>query len=378
MNSSEWFSVSNAETLDSPSLLIYKDRVERNIQRMIDRTGGTERLIPHIKTNKMPAVVAMMLDAGITRFKCATVAEAEMLAMTGAAYILIAHQLVSPKTSRLLALKKKYPTAFIASLVDNLDTAKHHSAFFAEHGAVSEVFLDVNNGMNRSGTPFSADTEAETFALYQQIAAMPHLRLHGLHVYDGHIRDTDIDLRERLIESGFVGIEPLVQEITNKYEAPPMVIAGGTPAFSTHSTRPQRFCSPGTCVLWDWGYEAILPEQHYEYAALVLTRIISKPHQNLISVDMGHKAVAAENPIDKRVRFLNLPNYEMISQSEEHSVIRITDNAAWTHLRVGDALYGVPYHVCPTVNLYDEAYWVEHGTVTGTREVLARRRRITV
>lgn len=378
MNSSEWFSVSNAETLDSPSLLIYKDRVERNIQRMIDRTGGTERLIPHIKTNKMPAVVAMMLDAGITRFKCATIAEAEMLAMTGAAYILIAHQLVSPKTARLLALKKKYPTAFIASLVDNLDTAKQHSAFFAEHGAVSEVFLDVNNGMNRSGTPFSADTETETFALYQQIAAMPHLRLHGLHVYDGHIRDTDVHLRERLIESGFVGIEPLVQEITNKYEAPPIVIAGGTPAFSTHSTRTQRFCSPGTCVLWDWGYEAILPEQHYEYAALVLTRIISKPHQNLISVDMGHKAVAAENPIEKRIRFLNLPEYEVVSQSEEHSVIRITDNAAWNHLRVGDALYGVPYHVCPTVNLYDEAYWVEHGTVTGTREVLARRRRITI
>jgi D-serine deaminase-like pyridoxal phosphate-dependent protein len=82
--------------------------------------------------------------------------------------------------------------------------------------------------------------------------------------------------------------------------------------------------------------------------------------------------------MDKRVRFLNLDAYELMSQSEEHSVIRVHDAAAWERLRVGDALYGAPYHVCPTVNLYDEAYWVQHGVVTGVKPVLARKRRITV
>jgi D-serine deaminase-like pyridoxal phosphate-dependent protein len=90
---------------------------------------------------------------------------------------------------------------------------------------------------------------------------------------------------------------------------------------------------------------------------------------------MGHKAVAAENPIDKRIRFLNLENYELLSQSEEHGVIRVQD---WESVNVGDVLYGVPYHVCPTVNLYDEVYVVENQVITDTWQVLGRKRRITV
>ncbi|MCU0426440.1 MAG: D-TA family PLP-dependent enzyme [Candidatus Kapabacteria bacterium] len=378
MNTPACYTVQNAHNLDSPSLLIYKDRAERNIRRMIERTGGREQLIPHIKTNKMPAIVAMMLDAGIKRFKCATIAEAEMLAMTGATYVVIAHQLVPPKTARLLALKQKYPDVFFASLLDNLLTAQQHSEFFTANSAVSEVFLDINNGMNRSGAMLESSNIGEIFTLYRTIAEMPHIRLHGLHAYDGHIRHDQFVERQSVIESGFASVEALTYEIAAWNGTPPMVIAGGTPAFSTHSAHVERFCSPGTCVLWDWGYESILPEQEYEYAALVLTRIISKPHQGLISVDMGHKAVAAENPMHKRVRFLNLANYELLSQSEEHSVIRLADEAAWNQVCVGDVLYAVPYHVCPTVNLYDEAYWVENGVVTGVREVLARKRRITV
>jgi D-serine deaminase-like pyridoxal phosphate-dependent protein len=243
MKSSEWFAIENAHTLDSPSLLVYANRVERNIKRMIDEANGTERLIPHIKTNKMPAVVAMMLQAGISRFKCATIAEAEMLAMTGAKYVLIAHQLVPPKTARLLALKQRYPDVFFASLVDNLLTARQHSDFFAKSGLKTDVFLDVDNGMNRSGAAFGGgDT---LLGLYRHIAELPALRLHGLHVYDGHIRDNDFNSRQSKIESGFDGIDALVREIEHFSTEPPIVIAGGTPAFSTHKSHTERFCSPG-------------------------------------------------------------------------------------------------------------------------------------
>ena len=374
MITTPWFEIENIHTLDSPSLLIYAERAERNIGRMIERAGGTERLIPHVKTNKMPAVVQMMLSAGITRFKCATIAEAEMLAMTGAKYVVIAHQLVPPKTARLLALRQAYPDTFFASLLDNLHTAQQHSDFFTAHSAMSDVFLDVNNGMDRSGTPI----DASTLELYKQIAALPSVRLHGVHAYDGHIRNDNFAERTGKVESGFASVEALCREIETYFGATFMVIAGGTPAFSVHAPHVERYCSPGTCVLWDWGYEGILPEQEYEYAALVLTRIVSKPSVGLITVDMGHKAIAAENPMNKRVRFLNLTDYELISQSEEHSVIRLSSEDTWQKVQVGDVLYGVPYHVCPTVNLYDEAYWVQHGIVSETKTVLARKRRITV
>ena len=90
---------------------------------------------------------------------------------------------------------------------------------------------------------------------------------------------------------------------------------------------------------------------------------------------MGHKAIAAENAIDKRIRFLNLEHYELLSQSEEHGVLRVEN---WDKLQVGDVLYGVPYHICPTVNLYDEAYVVANGRSDKIWEISARKRKISI
>ncbi|MFN8357916.1 MAG: D-TA family PLP-dependent enzyme [Spirosomataceae bacterium] len=366
-----WYEIENVATLDSPSLLIYKERVQRNIRRMIEIAGGQERLMTHVKTNKMPEVVKLMLAAGITKFKCATVAEAEMTSMAGANFLIVAHQLVGPKIERLVQLRQQYPDVFMASLVDCWASAEAHQAVFAEHGLVADVLIDVNNGMERSGHPVNK----ALFELYQAVNTLPNVKLHGFHVYDGHIRDTDFDVRKQKIDDGFGSVTDLVNHLAEAGQAVPMVIAGGTPAFTTHALRTEAYCSPGTCVLWDWGYGDVLTEQPFEYAALILTRVISKPAPGLVTIDMGHKAIAAENPIQKRIRFLNLTNYELLSQSEEHGVLRVED---WDALQVGDVLYGVPYHVCPTVNLYDEAYVVQNQVVNQTWQVLGRKRKITV
>ena len=367
----QWYKLTNESAADSPSLVIYKDRVRQNISKMIEITGDAERLYTHIKTNKMPEAVKLLLDAGVTKFKCATIAEAEMAAIAGAKQLVIAHQLMGPKIERLIALRRKYPDVLIASLIDCPKVAEEHNAVFEKSGLLSDVLLDVNNGMDRSGHPLD-DTILD---LYKLLHSLPQLRCHGLHVYDGHIRTSEFEARKHEVESGFADVQQFIEAIAAAGLPKPAVIAGGTPSFTAHALHAEIYCSPGTCVLWDWGYGDKLPEQPFEYAALVLTRVISKPQQGLITVDMGHKAVAAENPIDKRIRFLNLDRYELIGQSEEHGVIRVQE---WDKINVGDVLYGIPYHVCPTVNLYDEAYVVENQTITDTWQVLGRKRRITV
>lgn len=365
-----WYQVQNEDQLDSPSLLLYKDRVEENIRRMIQMAGDAEKLMVHVKTNKMPEVVKMLLREGITRFKCATIAEAEMVCQAGGTYLILAHQLVGPKAERLVRLRQAYPNVFIASLLDCWEVADQHQEVFAGAGLVANVFLDVNNGMNRSGHPLNK----HILQLYQYLHQLPNLRLYGLHVYDGHLRDADFDIRKSQVNQDFKDVEALIEAIEKEGMPRPMVVAGGTPSFTSHLLREQTYCSPGTCVLWDWGYGERLGEQPFEYAALLLTRIISKPKEGIITIDLGHKAVAAENPIDKRVRFLNLEGYELLSQSEEHGVMKV-DN--WEELGVGDVLYGVPYHICPTVNLYEEAYVVEEGRVEHSWEVLGRKRKLT-
>ena len=368
-----WYTIENETQIDSPSLLIYKDRVRQNIAQMVGMVGNADRLVTHVKTNKMPEVVKMLLEAGISKFKCATLAEAEMVAMAGGKYIVIAHQLVGPKVKRLIELRKKYPDVFIASLVDCEAMANFHNEVFAQQNMVADVFVDVNNGMNRSGHPF----DHTLLAFYQLLQTLSHLKCHGLHVYDGHVHDADFEVRKYKIEAGFEQVQHLVKEIEESGWERPVIIAGGTPAFTTHLLNEDLYCSPGTSVLWDWGYGNQFSEQRFVFAALLLTRVISKPSEGLVTIDLGHKAVAAENPIGKRVQFLNVPDYELLSQSEEHGVLRVS-NEAWETIKVGDVLYGVPYHVCPTVNLYDEAQVVENGSVTGVWQVLGRRRKITI
>src|SRR3954447_10506340 len=92
----------------SPALVFYPDLIRRNIARVVEMAGGPQRLRPHVKTHNTREIARMLLDAGVTRHKCATIAEAEMLAAAGAPDVLIAYPLVGPNTARLAALIRKF------------------------------------------------------------------------------------------------------------------------------------------------------------------------------------------------------------------------------------------------------------------------------
>jgi len=106
----------------------------------------------------------------------------------------------------------------------------------------------------------------------------------------------------------------------------------------------------------------------------VLTRINSIIDEKTFCCDLGHKAIAAENPLP-RVHFLNAPNAVPKAQSEEHLSVTVEDTSIY---QVGDVLYGVPVHVCPTVALYAEANIVENSEVHQQWKVIARDRKITI
>jgi len=64
-----------------------------------------------------------------------------------------------------------------------------------------------------------------------------------------------------------------------------------------------------------------------------------------------------------------------VSHSEEHLVVE-TDSE--TDLKVGDCLYGVPSHICPTVALYSEAIVIEGGKASGKWRIEARSRHLSI
>jgi D-serine deaminase-like pyridoxal phosphate-dependent protein len=368
-----WYLLNKPEEVISPSLLFYKDRIENNIRSMVHIAGDVNRLVPHVKTHKTAEVVKLQLNAGITKFKCATIAEAEMLADAGAKWVLLAYQMVGPNIGRLFALRSKYPDVKFSSLVDNEQSAEQLNAVSGSGDFISTVFIDVNNGMNRSGHT----TDGTILSLYRSLSSLPYLSISGVHVYDGHVRNAEFSERKAKSDEAFELVLPLLDLIKEASEQEPMIIAGGSPSFTVHTLRPEVFLSPGTNVLWDWGYGDQFDDQPFLHAALILTRVVSKPSRGVVTIDLGHKAVAAENPIDKRFRLLNLNGYTVTGQSEEHGVLEIGEEA-WEAIQIGDTYYALPYHICPSVALHDYASVIENGDVADEWKIAARNRRLTI
>ncbi len=365
-----WYQIGNITSFDTPCLAVYPDRIRENINKMMDLAGNDpERLRPHVKTYKMAEIVELQKSRGILKFKCATIAEAEMLAQTGAEDVLLAYQPVGKKVQRLYDLSQKYPETQFSTLIDNQTAALALSRFFEAGNSRIPVFIDLDVGMHRTGV--SPHKSAELLKFSQDLKGLVPV---GFHIYDGHLSDSDPSLRKVKCDQSFqttVPVQSYFKELTGNR---PKIVAGGSPTFPIHANREEVESSPGTCLLWDWGYQRILPDLPFRPAALVVSRVISRINRHLICLDLGHKSIASENP-HPRVKFLNLGDQQAVSHSEEHLVLDVEDN---TGIPLGTELFGIPIHICPTCALYDEALVVESNEIIGAWRIMARVRKITV
>lgn len=369
MSDQSWFLIKDIEKLDSPALVIYTERVKTNIGILKSMINDVFRLRPHIKTHKSKEAAILMLEAGITKFKCATIAEAEMLGMCKAPDVLLAYQPVGPKLERFIKLIQIFQGTKFSCLVDNTLEAKHISKTALENKITIPVYIDLNIGMNRTGIiPVDAPE------LYEYCSNLPGITLMGIHAYDGHIHDKDIYVRQQRVNEALVKVELLRQYVTGRGYAEPIIIAGGSPTFPIHAGGTFE-CSPGTFIYWDRGYSLDCAEQAFFTAALVITRVISLPDKTKLCLDVGHKSISAENELNKRIFFLNAPELIFIAHSEEHLVV---DAGKDHHYQIGDVLYGLPYHVCPTIALYERAITIENNRTSGEWLNIARDRKITI
>jgi len=354
----QWFEIDQTDRLLTPALLFYPERIARNIEKMIRIAGDASRLRPHVKTYKCAEVIAMQMEQGIHKFKCATLAEAEMLTKAGARDILIAYPLVGPAIFKFLELRKTFVKSEFSVLIDHSDQIR----LWLKSGEDIPVFIDLDVGMHRTGI---AMQDAQN--LYEQISASAQLSFKGWHIYDGQIHDKDASDRKISIAKAFSGLEELLTKTNTKGLE---IICGGSITFPIHAEFPERTLSPGTTLLWDQGYTESFPDLPFDIAATVATRIISKPGTHKLCLDLGHKAVASEMKTAP-VFFPQLPDALIEVHSEEHLVIKTNQAENWN---IGDIIYGFPWHICPTVALHNQAGIVENQILTDFWKIEARNR----
>ncbi len=362
------------QSLHSPSLLVFADQVKRNIDQMIATAGDVHRLRPHCKTHKMADVIRILLQKGISKHKAATVAEAEMLADAGATDIVFAYNPVGPNVDRVIQLKLKFPTVRISVTADHPVPLQQLSDAAANAGVTVGVMLDVDVGQHRTG--ISPDSD-DALTLYRQIAESPGLEAAGFHVYDGHQHQESLVERRAAVMKEWPAVLRLKERCEQSGLAVPELLCGGSPTFPVYAELdvPEITLSPGTSIFHDAGYGGHFPDLDFTPAAVVVTRVISRPTSNRICLDLGNKAVAADPPKGHRVFFPDLPNAQQVIHNEEHLVLE-TDEAE--KFQPGDLLLGIPTHICPTSALHQDVAVVQDGKLAGTWCVTARNRRLTV
>jgi D-serine deaminase-like pyridoxal phosphate-dependent protein len=321
----------------------------------------------------MREIVKLQLDRGITRHKCATIAEAEMLAEAGVLDIFLAYNPVGPNIGRVVRLLEKYPEVKFAVTGDHPRPLRALGDALAAIDRTIDVLLDIDCGQHRTGVPAGPAARK----LYQQIASIKGLRPDGFHLYDGHNHQTDLAERRSAVMAAWEPTAALRDELIKAGLPVPRIVAGGTGSFPIFATidDPAIELSPGTIVFHDWGYGSIFPDLNFTPAALVFTRVVSRPTENRVTLDLGYKAVASDPPAGNRVIFPDVPDAKAVLQNEEHLVL---ETAEASRFQPGDELLGIPRHVCPTSALHKQVYVVSGGKLSGTWDVAARDRMLTI
>ena len=278
--------------------------------------------------------------------------------------------LVGPAVDGALAVAAAHPGVRIAALVE----APAHVTQW--HGTGFSLFIDINPGMNRTG--LDQTLTADIVERAQQIREAG-CTFAGLHYYDGHLTDDDMKQRCEKAHEGYRKLIGVVDALESAGIPVPEVVTAGTLTFpcslSFAAFQKQSFkhtCSPGTIVYSDLSSLSKLPENYgFRPAAVVLSRVISRPTANTVTLDAGHKAVSVDSGVPSCL-ILELPHAVPMKPSEEHLPVDVSGEVQAP--AVGTLLHLVPKHVCTTVNNFNHCVVIEGGEVIRVEDISARGR----
>ncbi len=338
------------ERLDTPQVVIDLDTLDGNLGRMQAMLAGRAiDLRVHFKSLKCAGLARYLAERSVTRFLCAKLNEAEILAEAGFSDLFIANQIVGRiKVERLIRLAKR---AQLRVCVDDAANVGELSRASRAHGCALGVLVEVDIGMGRCGV----EPGTAALALARLIHDSPGLRFVGLHGYDGHLQMLpDPAERRAKAEEGLLRLAK-TRALIEKAGLPVEVVTGaGT------GTLPDAVAlgvltevQPGSFLLMDCAYHAVRPE--FGCSLSILATVVSR-RPGWYVLDAGSKAISRDfgTPVIK-----GRSGDRIVKLAEEHARV----DTAEEDVKVGDRREVIPAHCCATMNLHRRCVAVRGGIV---------------
>ena len=360
------------DALSTPALMLDRNILLRNVAAMSARMKENGvALRPHLKTSKSADVARLATNGHSGAITVSTLAEAAYFLGKGFTDITYAVGFVPSKAPQAAALIAQ--GAKLNLVTDSLAAAQAMTAI--EGDAVFPMLVEIDCGDNRAGV--LADGP-ELLDIAQAIHEATNMELVGVMTHAGHSYGaSDIAGVKAIAEDERSAVVHAATRLRNAGLPCPIVSAGSTPtAMYAEHFEGLTEMRPGVYMFQDLTQLSRGVCQRGDLALSVLASVIGhNRHAGHILLDSG--ALALSKDIGANAAWpdtgygdvcdLTMQPFEglYVSQvSQEHGIVPISDDSAFSRIPVGSKVRIAPNHACITAAAYSSYNIVEGDRVT--------------
>jgi D-serine deaminase-like pyridoxal phosphate-dependent protein len=365
------------DELSTPALVLDRDRMTRNIDRMRRRVSDLGvGFRPHVKTAKSLDVCRLMMTTPRGPITVSTLEEAEQFFAHGVTDILYAVGIEPGKLPHVADLRAR--GCELSVILDSVEAARAVSAFCAARRCGIPVLVEIDSDGHRAGVkPESADL------LDVAAALRSGARCRGVMTHAGASYECrSVDEVAAMAEQERAAVVRAAERLRAAGHDAPVVSVGSTPTATFAKKLPGvTEVRAGVFVFHDLVMAGLGVCSIDDIALSVLVSVIGRQREKSwivtdggwmsVSRDRGTAGQAVDQgyglvcDVDGRL----LDSFVMHGASQEHGLLSRRGGGPidWDAFRVGTRLRIVPNHACATA-----AQHAEYVVVEGSREVVAR------
>jgi D-serine deaminase-like pyridoxal phosphate-dependent protein len=362
-------------TLPTPSLLLNKAALERNITTMHQHMAQLDvALRPHLKTAKSAAIARLATAGQAGGVTVSTLREADYFFTQGFSDLIYAVGIIPAKLDTVAALIQR--GADLKLITDNTTAARAVVDYAQSHNLTLKVLIEIDSGAQRAGVlPESEDLLDIGRILHQS----PKVDLAGVLTHAGQSYRCNTPAAIRTVaQQERAAIVQAAERLRAAGLPCPIVSAGSTPtAALAEDLSGITEMRPGVFVFYDLDQLAIGACQREDLALSVLASVIGhNRHVGHLILDAGALALSKDlsaQDFRPEVAYGEVCDYltqaplaglYVRSVSQEHGLVPVNDPNWYDCLPVGSKVRILPNHACITAAAYDSYQVLEGSTIT--------------